>query len=187
MMTLGWPWPIFREGQIWSLNAFIWGKLLKSNLMEEIYSKLPEWQKVYVYILTPKGLSAPALGLYTCIKTWKIIYKIGFKEIYLKLAIMSKVTRLFCWHQDFVHKGLSAPAPGLYTCGKNIKKCVYNQNSKRFVWNLQQLVEVIRAFCPCPRLYTCIKSLKVCIKSDFKEIILKLARYGQREKAFLLS
>ena len=27
----------------------------------------------------------------------------------------------------------------------------------------------------------------MCIKSDFEEIILKLARYGQREKAFLLS
>ena len=27
----------------------------------------------------------------------------------------------------------------------------------------------------------------MCIKSDFKEIILKLATYGQREKAFLLS
>ena len=36
-------------------------------------------------------------------------------------------------------------------------------------------------------LYTCIKSLKMCIKSDFKEISLKLATYGQREKAFLLS
>ena len=27
----------------------------------------------------------------------------------------------------------------------------------------------------------------LCIKSDFKEIILKLATYGQREKAILLS
>ena len=36
-------------------------------------------------------------------------------------------------------------------------------------------------------LYTCIKSLKMCIKSEFEEIILKLATYGQREKAFLLS
>ena len=27
----------------------------------------------------------------------------------------------------------------------------------------------------------------MCIKSDFEEVILKLATYGQREKAFLLS
>ena len=62
------------------------------------------------------------------------------------------------------------------------------------------MVEVIRAFfywhqkfvpkgfsALAPGLYTCIKSLKMCIKSDFEEIILKLATYGQREKAFLLS
>ena len=80
-MTLGWPWPILRQGQIWS-HAFIWGKLLESHLMEETYSKWPEWQKVYVYIkiLTPKGLSAPAPGLYTCIKTWKIMYKIRLQR-----------------------------------------------------------------------------------------------------------
>ena len=110
---------------------------------------------------------------------------------------MGKVTRLFCWHQDFVHKGLSAPA-----LGNNIKKCVWNQNSKRFVWNLQKMVEVKRAFCwhqkfvpkgfsvLAPGLYTSIKWLKMCIKSDFEdfeEIILKLATYGQREMAFLLS
>ena len=59
--------------------------------------------------------------------------------------------------------------------------------------------KVIRAFCRhqkfvpkgfsglAPGLYTRIKSLKMCIKSDFEEIILKLAIYGQREKAFLLS
>ena len=37
--------------------AFIGGKLLESHLMEETYSKWPEWQKVYVYIkiLTPRG------------------------------------------------------------------------------------------------------------------------------------
>ena len=58
------------------------------------------------------------------------------------------------------------------------------------------MVEVIRAFCGhqklvpkgfsalAPGLYTCIKSLKMCIKSDFEEIILKIATYRQREKAF---
>ena len=61
------------------------------------------------------------------------------------------------------------------------------------------MVEVIRAFCChqkfvhkgfsalAPGLYTCIKSLKMCLKSDFEDINLKLATYGQREKAFLLS
>ena len=61
------------------------------------------------------------------------------------------------------------------------------------------MVEVIKAFCwhqkfvpkgfsaLAPGLYTCIKSLKMCIKSDFEEIILKLATYGQSDKEFLLT
>ena len=61
------------------------------------------------------------------------------------------------------------------------------------------MVKVIRAFCLHQKfvpkglsalalgLYTFIKLLKMCIKSDFEEIILKLATYGQREKAFPLS
>ena len=70
------------------------------------------------------------------------------KIFYWNLQQMGKVTRLFCWHQDFVHKGLSATAPGLYTCEK---------------------------------------TLKMCIKSEFKEICLKLATNGRSDKGFLLT
>ena len=92
--------------------AFIWGKLSESNLMEETYSKWPMTKGLCLYkILTP--------GLYICIKTWKIMYKIRLQSnFFLNLQQTGKVTKLFCWHQDFVFKGLSAPAPGLYTCGK---------------------------------------------------------------------
>ena len=131
------------------------------------------------------------------------MYKIRLQRYFFwNLQQMGKVTMPFCWHQNyqnFVHKGLSVPAPGYVHVEKTLKNCVKNQNSKRFVWNLQQMVEVIRAFCChqkfvpkgfsvlAPGLYTCIKSLKMCIKSDFEEIILKLAICGQRENAFLLS
>ena len=79
----------------------------------------------------------------------------------------------------------------VFYAGDSLKKNVF--------WNLRQMVEMIRVFCwhqmfvpkgfsaLAPGLYTCIKSLKICIKSDFVEIILKLALYGQRQKAFLLS
>ena len=91
--------------------SFIWEKLLENHLMEVTYSKWPKWQF--------KGLSAPAPGLYTHIKTWKIMYKIRLQKIFFwNLQQMGEVTRLFCWHKDFDHKGLSAPAPGLYSCGK---------------------------------------------------------------------
>ena len=40
---------------------------------------------------------------------------------------------------------------------------------------------------PAPELYTCILHEKLCIKSDFKDIFLKLATNGQSEKTFLLT
>ena len=103
------------------------------------------------------------------------------------------MTKPFCWYQNFVHKGLSAPAPGLFTCGKTLKMCIKSE-FKRFVWNLQQMVKVIMAFCwhqkfvpngvfcPCAGY----KIIKNVYKIRFREIILKLATYGQREKAFVV-
>ena len=73
MMTLGWPWPILWQGQILFLMRLYGKELLESHLMEETYSKWPEWHEVYS---DPRGLSAPAPGLYTCIKTSKYVYKI---------------------------------------------------------------------------------------------------------------
>ena len=40
---------------------------------------------------------------------------------------------------------------------------------------------------PALELYTCIKHEKLCIKSDFKDIFLKLATNGQSDKAFFLT
>ena len=127
------------------------------------------WHQNFV----PCGLSAPAPGLYTCIKSWKKCIKSDFKDIFLKLATnelnenilvdikmlspggclplprgyihvqnhekkksiksdfkeiflnlqqMTKMTRCSFWHKNFVPKGLSAPALGLYTCIKSWKK-----------------------------------------------------------------
>ena len=75
------------------------------------------WHQNFV----PWGQSAPAPGLYTCIKSWKNCIKSDFKEIFLNLQQMRKVIGPFCWHQNFVPWGLSAPAPGLYTCNKSWK------------------------------------------------------------------
>ena len=117
----------------------------------------------------PKGLSAPAPGLYTCVETWKIMYKIRLQRYFFwNFQQMGKVTRLFCWHQDFVHKGLSAPDAGLYTCGKTLKN-VYKvriqrdlfetatngQSDKGFLWTSKVCCPQ-RVFCPCPgAIYMC--------------------------------
>ena len=73
--------------------------------------------------------------------------------------------------------------------GKTVRKSFNGRN-------LQQVTRVTKGLClyknsdpkglsaPAPGLYTCIK---LCIKSDFKDIFLKLATNGQSDKAFLLT
>ena len=65
--------------------------------------------------------------------------------------------------------------------------------------NLQQMTRVTWGIClhknsdptvlsaPAPGLCTCIKTNKMFIKSDFKEIFLKLTLNGQSDKVFLLT
>ena len=116
MMTLGWPWLILRQGQIYSLMLLYGEKLLESHLIFETYSKWPEWQKIYVYIkiLTPRGLSAPALGLYTCIKTGKNMYKIRLKDIFLKLATNGQSDKAFLLTSGFCPQRVVCPCPQGY-------------------------------------------------------------------------
>ena len=113
---------------------------------------------------------------------------------------MNEVTRCSCWHQNFIPKGLSAPALGLYTCIKSWKKQWYKIRLLRDFfetgnkWLKWQDVPVDIKIsspkglsAPAPRLYTCIKSWKICIKSDFKEIFLKLVAIDRSDKKFLLT
>ena len=74
-----------------------------------------------IKILSPKGLSVPALGLYTGIKSFKMCLKTHFKEIVLKLATNGQSDKGFLLTSTFVPKGLPAPALGLYTCIKALK------------------------------------------------------------------
>ena len=109
------------------------------------------------------------------------------------LQQMGKVTRLFCWHQDFVHYVLSAPAPGPYTCGKKciksefkaicLKLATNGRSNKGFLLTSKVCPQGV--FCPCPGaiyMYNIINVYKI----RFRRNHLKLATYGQREKAFLL-
>ena len=69
----------------------------------------------------PQGFSALALGLYTCIKSFKMCLKSYFKEIVLKLATNGQSVKGFLLTSTLVPKGLSAPVLGLYTCIKALK------------------------------------------------------------------
>ena len=68
-----------------------------------------------------KGLSVPAPGLYTCIKSFKMCLKSYFREIVLKLATNGQSDKGLLLTSTFVPKGLSAHALGLYTCIKALK------------------------------------------------------------------
>ena len=130
----------------------------------------------------------PAPGLYTCIKSWKKMYKMG------------KVIRPFCWHQNFVPWGLSAPAPGLYTYIKSWKKLYKIRLWNRFFetcnkWPERQNVPVdikissLSGCQPLPRGYIHVQKSwkKKWIKSDFKEIFFKLVANDRSDKRFLLT
>ena len=198
------------------------------------------WNQKFV----PKGFSALATGLYTCIKSFKMCLKSYFKEIVLKLATNGQREKAFLLSSKFCPQWIVYPFPGLYTYGETwkimyiksdlkaiiFKPATKGQSDKGFLLtskvcpqgvvcpcsraiyiyktiknvykirllflNLQRLGKVIRAFCwhqkfvpkglhaPAPGLYTCIKSLNMCIRSDFEEIILKLATNGQSDKGF---
>ena len=62
------------------------------------------WHKNFV----TKRLSVPALGLYTCINSFKMCLKSYFKDIVLKLATNGQSNKGFLLTSTFVPKGLSA-------------------------------------------------------------------------------
>ena len=68
MITLGWPRPILRQGQIWSLMLFVWekGKTMDFSKTIVIYGlklAIDDWSdEVSVDIKTSWGLYAPCPG-----------------------------------------------------------------------------------------------------------------------------
>ena len=120
------------------------------------------WHKNVV----PWGLSAPAPGLYTCIKPWKKLYKIRLQRHFWNLQQMNKVTRHFCWHGNFVPWGLSAPALGLYTIMKKVYKITLQRDffetcNKWVKWSgfsVDITILSLGLSSPAPGLCTCIKS-----------------------------
>ena len=125
--------------------------------------------------------------------------KSDFKDSFWNLQQMNEVTRHFCWNQNFVPWGPSAPAPGLYTCINSWKKMYKIRLQRDFFLNLQQMTEVTRCSIdikissprgcqPLPRGYIHVwNNEKKCIKSDLKEIFLKLVANDRSDKWFMLT
>ena len=145
MMTLGWPWPILRQGQIRSL-MLLYGEKVKQWIFSEtivVYDlKLAtDDRSDEKFLLTsklcPLGAVCPlSRGYIHVLNHENILYKIRLKrDFFGNLQQMGKVIRSFCWHQIFVPWGLCAPAQILYTCIKSWKKCI-KSDFKEIFWNL---------------------------------------------------
>ena len=141
------------------------------------------WQQKFV----PKGLSAPALGLYTYIKSLKMCIKSDFKELFLKIC--NKWPK---W-QD-ISDDIKTLSPG--GCLPLPRSYIHLINHEKMC--IKSVVKVMRPFCwhqnfgpnvlsaPAKGLYSCIKSRKNVLEIRGQSYCLKHATRDQCDKTFLL-
>ena len=72
-------------------------------------------------ISDPKGLSASAPGLYTCIKHDILCIKSDFKDVYLKRAKNGQSDKAFLLTSGFCSQKVICPCPWATYMWKNIK------------------------------------------------------------------
>ena len=106
--------------------AFIWENLLESHLMEETYSKWPEWHEVYVYLkFWPQGFVCPCPGaIYMYKKHEKSCIKSDFNDIFFETCNKWAKWQGFPVDIGFCPQRIVCPCPGAIYMWKNIKKCI---------------------------------------------------------------
>ena len=81
-----WPWvdrDLFYGKVKFGPLCFYMEKSVRKSFNGRNLSKWPEWHEVCLHKNSdPRGLSVP--GLYTCIKTWKIMYKIRLQRYFFE-------------------------------------------------------------------------------------------------------
>ena len=122
---------------------------IKSDFKEILLKLATNGQSDKAFLLTsnvvPKGLSAaPALGLYTCIKSLKMCKKSDFKVMFLKLATNGQCDKALSVDIKTLSPG-GLPLPWGYTHAKGIfLELVQNDgNDKSF----QMLPELVPSGC----------------------------------------
>ena len=143
------------------------------------------------------GLSWPRL--YTCIKSWKKLYKIRLqRDFFYKLATNEWSDKTFLLTSKLCPLRVVCSCLGAIYMYKIMKKKMYKSRHKEIFLKLATndrngkmflLTSKFRpqgVVSPAPGLlYKIIK--KKCIKSDFKEIFLKLVANDPSDKRFLLT
>ena len=108
-MTLDWPWPILQQGPFWFL-MLLYGENRKSFNGRNLQQMTRVTKGLCLYKNSdPKVLSAPRL--YTCIKTWKIMYKIRLQRYFLKLATNGRNDKGFLLTSKVCPQGVFCPYP----------------------------------------------------------------------------
>ena len=133
--------------------------------------------------------------VYTCIKTWKIMYKIRLQKYFFETCNKWANWQGFSVDIRILSIKGCLPLPrGYIHVEKHYKMCIKSEFKEiclklaTNVWSDKSFLLTSKVcpqgvFCPCPGaifMYKIVKNVSLII-------ILKLATYGQREKAFLLS
>ena len=121
--------PIWLSAPAWGYYIPVKKKHIKNGKKSDFKEIFFNWQQMGKVIrdfcwhqnFVPKGLSVPALGLYTCIKSFKMCLKSYFKEIVLKLATNGQNDEGFLLTSTIVPKGLVCPCPEAIYMYKSIK------------------------------------------------------------------
>ena len=71
------------------------GKTVRKSFDGRNLQQMTRVTNVYVKNSDSRGLSAPAPGLYTCIKAGKTMYKIRLQSCFLKLATNGQSDKTF--------------------------------------------------------------------------------------------
>ena len=97
----------------------------------------------------PKELSAPSMGIYTCIKSWKKLYKIIQRVFFLKLVANDLSDKRFLLTSKFCPLVPWGCLPLICGCTHllNYEKMCIKSELKRFFLNLQQMTIVMRPSC----------------------------------------
>ena len=146
------------------------------------------------------------MGLYTCIKALKYIPGPGVRwafrgplVLWFKLATNGQSDKGCLLTSKVCPQRVVCPCPEaihMYKIIKNVYKIRFRRDYFETcnIWakrkGLSVVIKILSPICCLPlpgAIYMWKKHEKTCIKSDFKEIVFKLATNGQSDKGFLLT
>ena len=162
-----------KRGICWHQNCVPWGCLslacgyinllnhekmcIKSEVEEIFYKLATNYHRNEAFLFTSNfgtnGLSAPAQGLCTCIKSWTNVHIIRGQSYFLKHATSEQSDKTFLLASKIVPKSY-LPFPCVYIYMYEIKQSIIlNNAAKGSFWNWYKIMGIIKALKCCQNLY----------------------------------